>query len=253
MKKLLLIALLSAAVSAAIWKFRKTELNLLQAETHRETLLWPTAGADGEKPVEVDPAELKRLRAARLELARWRGTVSSLRQQTNQTPEEIGVQATKTLAEANLIRARHASGEQSKHVGEKLNFAIMLLTGVASKTEGGVPATWEEVRTRIDQGAQGGDPMLVNLKAMLEQYTSEPKVAAEFDLVPVPAGTQIRSRKLAPALPVIRERQSRPQPDGGASRFYGWLNHYTEDVYLPDGNFAAWEAQHFRPGVARNE
>jgi hypothetical protein len=255
MKKLIVATLLLALASAGIWKFRQPELQKLGADaaSERARLQSLQAQDSPDKTVaSADPDELKRLRALPAELARLRGTVSSLRQRTNQSPEQLEARAAGTLAEAGLIRARREAKEESKKKAGALMSCVMFVTAVAGKTDGTVPATWAEMRARLAQFKEG-DPMLDHFKAAFEEGSEGAAVLSDFEIVPVPPDTRLQPRKVPPAFPLLRERQARPQPDGGAARYYAWLSRGTEEVVLKDGNFAAWEAEHFRPGVARAE
>lgn len=248
MKRLAIFTLLLAAVWTLAWRTGQSELDSLRADTAKvraeRAAVESRKGAPGESTASVDPKELARLRALQPELARLRGQIGSLRQRANQTLEELDAKAAETKAEANLFRARLQAKERSKAVGNSIGSCMMLVHSTAVETDGTIPRTWEEVRSRLNEKAAGGKLQFTHMLKEFEQLSGPQGVLGEFELMPVPADVRIERRGQPIEALMIRERQPRPQPDGGFSRYYGWTTWRTEEATVKDGNFAAWETQH---------
>ncbi|HVY70566.1 MAG TPA: hypothetical protein VHH73_11590 [Verrucomicrobiae bacterium] len=247
MKALVIFALMLAAVSGSVWFTRQSELATLREELGRKQnkpgRIAPVAASAPPDAV-VTPGELARLRALPAELARLRGTVSSLRQQTNRSPEQLETKADETEKEARLVRDQRAARQKSKEVANALGTCLMVVITLATETDGTVPASWEEVRSRLDQ-VKDEKSRLFHLKRSFDWMRSEGKGVELFEILPVPAGTRLVNGQTLD-LPILRERQPRPQPDGGSRRYYGALNWQTGEAFAEDNDFTAWEAKFFK-------
>jgi hypothetical protein len=256
MKRLILIALVLAAISASAWKFRQQELEALRAETARarELRTQPDSSRKGmaaEQTEAIDAQEVARLRALRPELARLRGSIRALRAWTNQTPEQLHLQAEKVRAEASLIRARFDAQEKSKAARGEIGTCLMLLTMLAINTDGSLPQTWDEAHSRLSQTNPGEPRVMDHLRRTFEQASAQEGAVANFEIIPGSSGVRIKPREPRGQVPLLRERRPRPQPDGGFARYYAWLDGRTEEALAMDGNFAAWETENLKADAAK--
>ena len=253
MKRLLLVTLLLAAVSIGFWRARQPQLvalrmNAVQARAQLaelDSLRQHPPVAPGET---VDPKELERLRALRPELARLRGGVGALRQRAGQTPEQLETNAAKVREEAALLRARREAETRSKAAGGSISICLSLATQVARFTGGALPQNWNEVRARLPQAATAEKDRFSYLRKVVERESGPQGMLAQFEILPTPPDIRVKPGEAEPRIPLIRELQPRPQPDGGFARYYAWLDGQTEEVTLPDGNFALWETEHLSSG-----
>ena len=250
MKRLLFVTLLLAAVSIGIWRARQPQLMALRADAAQaRAQLAELDSLRKQPPAEpgetVDPKELERLRALRPELARLRGGIGTLRQRGGQTPEQIEAKAGKVQEEAALIRARREAEIRSKDAQNSIGICLSLATQVAMFTGGTLPQNWSEVRARLPQAAAAQKDRFSYLRKVVERESGPQGMLAQFEILPTHPEIRVKLGEPEPPIPFIRELQPRAQPDGGYSRYYAWLDGRTEEVTLADGNFAAWEAEHF--------
>jgi hypothetical protein len=255
MKLLPIIGLLLAAASAGIWSLRQRELNVLRADISQTRNLQAELAnlrqALRKAPDDaVNPQELTRLRALRPELARLRGTIIELRQRAAQSPELLLTEAKTVQAEADKIRAWRLADETARNMAEQINAGISLLRFATKLADGSTPRNWTEVQTLI-MNAPANTPNLPDLLGVLERANKKPGGLAQLEIVPNAQIAQPKSNGDWPHLGILRETTPRWLPDGGYARFYAWLDWKVEQVMLPDGNFAAWEAQHF-PSTTAN-
>ena len=254
MKRLLLVALLLAAVSFGVWRVRQPQLVALRTDAAQvraqlaelDSLRKHPPDAPGET---VDPKELERLRALRPELARLRGGIAALRQRAGQTPGQLETNAAKVREEATLIRARREAEIRSKAAGGSIGICVNLAAQVAQFTGGALPQNWNEVRARLPQAAATEKDRFSYLRKVVERESGPQGILAQFEILPTSPDIRVKLGEAEPRIPLIRELQPRPQPDGGFARYYAWLDGRTEEVTLPDGNFALWETEHLSPGA----
>jgi len=255
MKRFILTAVVLAALSAAAWRFRQQELETLRAEAigareQRAQTDFSRKEIAAEPAEKIDAQEVARLRALQPELARLRGSIGALRARTNQTPEQLHAQARKVREEATLIRARFDAQEKSKAARGAIGTCLMLATGLAVNTDGALPQTWDEVRSRLSQTNPGEPRVMDHLRRMFEQASTPEGVIADFEIIPNSSGVRIKRGGPQGHVPLLRERRPRPQPDGGFARYYAWLDGRTEEALAKDENFAVWESENLKADVA---
>jgi hypothetical protein len=255
MKRFILTAVVLAALSAAAWRFRQQELETLRAEAigareQRAQTDFSRKEIAAEPAEKIDAQEVARLRALLPELARLRGSIGALRARTNQTPEQLQAQAQKVREEATLIRARFDAREKSKAAKGAIGTCLMLVTGLAVNTDGALPQTWDEVRSRLSQTNPGEARVMDHLRRMFEQASTPEGVIADFEIIPSPSDVRIKRRGPRGQIPLLRERRARPQPDGGFARYYAWLDGRTEEALAKNENFTVWESENLKADVA---
>lgn len=256
MKRFILTALVLTAISTAVWSIRKQELTTLRAETARAREQRAQAELSRKQSAAelaegIDANEAARLRALRPELARLRGSIGALRARTNQTPEQLHAQAEKVLGEAMLIRARLDAQKKSEAAGNSLGTCLWLATYVAEVTDGTLPQTWDDVRSRLSQTTEGEPPVLAKLRRMFEGFSAPDGAMKDFEIIPRSAEIRVRRGEPRAEIPLLREREPRPQPDGGFVRYYAWLNGRVEAVLVKDGNFEVWERENLKAAAAK--
>jgi hypothetical protein len=257
MKHLLLTALLLAAVALGVWHSRRAELAALRLataharsqETELEALRRQTQAAAMDA---VDTQELQRLRGLRAELARLRGSIGTLRERASQPPEQLEAKAEQLRQEAALIQARREAKAQSRAAHNSLHQCLALITGLAFHADGSLPRDWNALRTRL--GTTGStNEQLRQLAQMAERGAQPGGLLAQFEILPASSEIRLKRSKPIPSVLVLRELQPRSQPDGGYARYYAWLDGRTEEVTLPDLNFAAWENQQSSPDLTASK
>ncbi len=149
-----------------------------------------------------------------------------------------------------LIRARFDAQEKSKAARGAIGACLMLVTGLAVNTDGALPQTWDEVRSRLSQTNPDEPRVMDHLRRMFEQASTPEGVIADFEIIPNSSGVRIKRGGPHGHVPLLRERRPRPQPDGDFARYYAWLDGRTEEALAKDENFAVWESENLKADVA---
>lgn len=252
MKRALLLAVPLAIVSTVIWSARQPALNdlradLLQARSQKNELDAIRQKLSANPEPGVDREELDRLRGLRPELARLRGSIAMLRQRTNQSPSQLEAKAYKLTEEAAIIRARREAKALSKSVCERIGRCVMLVTESAINTDGTVPQNWNELRQKIASVVSNGQGRLNYLRHLLDEASGPKGFLEGFEIVQTLPGVRLKRNQESQEVPLIREIQKRPQPDGGFARYYAWSDGRAEEITIADGDFSSWESKNFNP------
>jgi hypothetical protein len=105
-----------------------------------------------------------------------------------------------------------------------------------AKTKGEFPFS-------IEQAAQWAEStrFAQYFRLMMTNPPAETIGLGTFEILP--RTQSIKFSAETPAL-YLRERISRPQPDGGFKRGYAYSDRSTVEIALPDGNYEPWESEH---------
>ncbi|MBX3748431.1 MAG: hypothetical protein KF833_24255 [Verrucomicrobiae bacterium] len=209
--------------------------------------------------LDLDTAELDRLRARKLDLLRLRGEIGDLRQAARLTPDaaqrelhELHNRADTAEAEAQRLEGIMQFDDQSRESMTSLNLALQMAL-IGARTAGGLPpASWDDIRERLARSppefpgwtdAQRDQAR----RHWLEQIERLP--ADRFEVLPsiAPDGANLDAALRSNHTLLLRERTPRPHPDGGWVRAYGFLSGRVAEAISPDGDFTAWERAETTP------
>jgi len=177
----------------------------------------------------ANPQELERLRA---EVTRLRGQTNEL---ADLRQQERGMQAALAALRKDLREPEHNDFQPPPGYLAKEEYCMNLSRAIhrfAGDHQGRFPTTFAEAASYIT-GATGSQT----------NFTTD-----QFDLVF--HGTNANSFGHPRRIVLFRERQPWLSADGKWAKIYGMLPGQRWVITPPDGNFAAWEAQHIVPPEA---
>jgi hypothetical protein len=123
----------------------------------------------------------------------------------------------------------------------------MLVTESAINTDGTLPQNWNELRQKIASDVSNRPGRLNYLRQMLDEAAGPQGFLEGFEIVPTLPGVRLKRNQEAQQVPLIREIQKRPQPDGGFARYYAWSDGRADEIIIADGDFSSWESKNFSP------
>jgi hypothetical protein len=217
--------------------------------------------------VEPDAAELERLRAEHRELLRLRGEMSALRARGALSRENLEEKIREGRAETEsaqreteLVLARQQAARVSKERMSTLSSYVSWATLGARLSGGTIPRSWEEVQQSIDRPflptAKQTPERLERMRQHLRDWftntaRNETHSLAAFEFISAGGSVDWETPEAGRGVLFLREREPRPQPNGGWARAYGFLNGEVRQAISDSPDFTAWESQ-FR-AAARSE
>ncbi|MBL9128634.1 MAG: hypothetical protein JNL97_13350 [Verrucomicrobiales bacterium] len=207
----------------------------------------------------VPPEELRRLRAAHLELLQLRGSIAELRAAAATTPDPeaelsaLQARATALRAETDLRRRQREAVLEGRRMRDAATMAAVLVTLAEKSDSGRIPTGWDDVATlaRRQAASAADNPPSASVAEVWDQARSESVPLERFEILA--AGRRVDGKpKTRDARFVVRERVARevPSPNGGWVRLYAFAGGDVTEATSPDGTFTAWEQEHIDFGPA---
>jgi hypothetical protein len=211
----------------------------------------------------VDSNDLERLRAGKLELLRLRGAIGDLRRASSASKGTIEEQiagnteaAAVARQTADLLKARMEARDVAQETSTVISTLGAIVRVVAVVNNGVVPATWDEVRNRLEQPwppqpGKSAEQTEQRRQALLDMFQGTARGSIKpvmFQLLPVPPSTfQNDHREPGRQVLLLREQTPRRQPDGGWARAYAFSSGGVQEAQSADGDFSRWEKEAVQP------
>ncbi len=243
------LAVIAAGLGWGIHQQRLLEsqrLELSELRVRHASLSAPPEAEQGGAASAEELAELARLREARLELLRLRGTIGDLRRTARLTTNTGDLPRIQALAEAIekealLITRQRQAEELRKRTHDALRPAGHLVRELQSRA-GWSLRSWSDIEQALQQP---WDPAHEATRGMWRATWDSLQTGAvpppRFELLPVPPGVDPRDAGSASRTLLLRERDPRRQPDGTFARAYLFLDLGSTEARSTDGNFESYE------------
>lgn len=242
--------------------------SLRSAETelerrHSVTRMRQTDPAEpsGGPPEPVAPEELRRLRAAHLELLHLRGSIEELRATATTVADPttevsaLEARATELRAEMEQRRRQRDALLEGRQMRDAATMASILVSVAAQSSAGRIPAGWHDVEAlaRRSPTPATGNPPTASVAELWDQCRSESVPLDRFEILAAGRRDGGRPRPRVERF-VVRERVARevPSPKGGWVRWYAFAGGDVMEATSPDGTFSAWEREHLDVGPDPN-
>lgn len=211
------------------------------------------ADPSGGLPEPVAPEELRRLRAAHLELLHLRGSIEELRAAATTVSDPTGevsaleARATALRAELNQRRRQRDAQLEGRRLRDAATMASILVGVAVQSSAGRIPMGWDDVEAlarRSPTPATGSQPT-ASVGELWDQCRTESVPLDRFEILAAGRRNGGRPRPRAERF-LVRERVARevPSPKGGWVRLYAFAGGDVMEATSPDGHFSAWEREH---------
>jgi len=191
----------------------------------------------------VDTNQIKLLRSERNELMKLRAEIAPLRAANQSSPEELRLAIQNVRAEAEkerkrgeFLQASEAAAEESNRVVAGLAQLIEVARELSGRQPDQMATSFEELKSKAEAMSQKS-PFRHSFTTMLASTNPMSAIFQKFEFISKASGSPADKRIL------LRERNARPQPNGGWAKAYAFSDGDVQEFVLPDGRFDVLEQQ----------